>query len=378
MNEFIHTFSIKRLLSGKERDSLLSKDSPLSFCNSTDKTQVLKDHTHSGLRAEITRLENDSPQRMFDSKHPQYEIEIIVTPAKMLNPSMNLGGIISRKEIEDACKKLSEIIWDIEQASGVDLLQEAKLYRVDLTKDIITPNDFCTHEIIKAARKAINRYGYETYDPKAHADYKIDWKQEDSMLFKSKKVWGKLYNKKRDLVLHKCQSEIEELGDYGLLRFEISLLRSILRDDYSARGYISLDVLPEILYQITTDGNSLLNKHLVNTFYDGTMLSRSVLKKYLNKKSKSSKAAKSMINFSDWIRRTEPKDLKCYDTPHRITTQIKRFAELKISPVQINKECPYIPSFSDMLNETVDDKLRFFAWRSTERHHNELTYWYFG
>ena len=378
MNEFIHTFSIKRLLSGKELVSLKTKVSPLFFYKSTDEIWMLKDHANSGLRAEITRLENDSPKRMFDSKHPQYEIEIIVTPAKLLNPCMNLGGITAKNELEDACKRLGEIIWDIEHASGVDLLHKAKLYRVDLTKDINTPNEFYTHEIIKAARKAINKYGYETYDPKAHADYKIDWRQEDSMLFKNKKVWGKLYNKKRDLVLHKCQSEIEELGDYGLLRFEISLLRGILRDDYSARGYITLNSLPEILYQITTDGNALLNKHLVNTFYDGAMLSRSVLKKYLNRKCKSTKAAKSMIDFSDWIKKTEPEDLKCYDTPDRISTQIKRFAELKISPVQINKQYPYIPSFSDMLNETVDDKLRFFAWRSTERHHNELTYWYFG
>lgn len=341
MNEFIHTFSIKRLLSRKELVSLRAKDSSLFFYNSIDEIGVLKDHVNSGLRAEITRLENDSPKRMFDSKHPQYEIEIIVTPAKLLNPRMNLGGITGKNELEDACKRLGKTIWDIEQVSGVDLLQKAKLYRVDLTKDIITPNEFYTHEIIKAARKAINRYGYETYDPKAHADYKIDWKQEDSMFFKSKKVWGKLYNKKRDLVLHKCQSEIEELGSYGLLRFEISLLRNILKDDYSARGYISLDVLPEILYQLTIDGNALLNKHLVNTFYDGAMLSRSVLKKYLNKKCKSCKVAKSMIDFSDWIRKTEPEDLKCYDTPHRITTQIKRFAELKISPVQISKQYPY-------------------------------------
>ena len=339
MNEFIHTFSIKRLLTEEERASLFGKNSTLFSYNRTENIWVLKDHENNGLRVKITPIENDSPLRVYDRNHPAFEAEIIVTPAKLLNPNMNLGGLVDRSEIENACERLGEIIRKIEGTSGVDLLQNAKLYRVDLTKDVITPNDFYTHEIINAAKKSIDRYGYKRYDPRVHPDYTLSWKQEDSMMFKSKKVWGKLYNKKRGLLLHKHLSEYEELGDNGLLRFEVSVLRDILRDDYSAKGYISLTSLPEILYRLTLDGNMLLSKYLVNTFYDGSMLSRSVLKKYLDKKCKRCKTKNNMMDFSDWIRKMEPEDLKYYDIPKGISSQISRFEDINISPVQVNKCC---------------------------------------
>lgn len=377
MNEFIHTFSIKKLLTEEERASLFGKNSTLFSYNRTENIWVLKDHENNGLRVKITPIENDSPLRIYDRNHPAFEAEIIVTPAKMLNPNMNLGGLVEKCEIENACERLDEIIRKIEGISGVDLLQNAKLYRVDLTKDVITPNDFYTHEIINAAKKSIDRYCYKRYDPRVHPDYTLSWKQEDSMMFKSKKVWGKLYNKKRGLLLHKHLSEYEELGDNGLLRFEVSVLRDILRDDYSAKGYISLASLPEILYQLTLDGNMLLSKYFVNTFYDGSMLSRSVLKKHLDKKCKRCKTKNNMMDFSDWIRKMEPEDLKYYDIPKGISSQISRFEDINISPVQVNKCCPFIPSFSDMLNETVNDNLRLFAWRATARHHKEYTYWKF-
>lgn len=375
MNEFIHSFSIKRRITKREHASLLGKNNTLFLYNSTEKFWILKYQEISGFRIKFIHIKNDSPLRVFDSNHPMYEAEIIISPAKLLNPSINLGGITDKGKIEDACRRLSEIIQIIEEFTGVDLLHAAKLYRVDLTKDVITPNELYTHAIIEAAKKSINRYGYKRYDPRVHPDYTLNWYQEDSMMFKSKKVWGKLYNKKRDLLMHKHHSEYEKLGDNGLLRFEVSVLRDILRDDYSAKGYISLASLPEILYQITLDGNMLLNKYFVNTFYDGAMLSRSVLKKYLNKKCKRTKTAKSMMDFSDWIRKMKSEDLKYYDTLDGISSMTSRFNDLRISPVQVNKGCPYIPSFSDMLNETVNDMLLSFAWQATDRKHKELTYW---
>lgn len=380
MNEFIHTFSIKRPIVEEEYTPLFGNTNALFFWNSKKNIWVLKSHEGSGLRAEVRPLKNDCPLRAFNSEHPRYEIEIIITLAKLLNSDTNLGGLTTKAEIELACENLGIIAKDIEEISKIDLLQGAKLYRVDLTKDIITPNDLYTHEIIAAAKKSINRYGYEGHDPREHLDYTLSWKDEDSMMFKSKKVWGKLYNKKRDLLLNKHQSEIEKLGDYGLLRFEISLLRDILRDDYNAKGFTTLEELPQILYSLTTDGNMLLDKYLVKTFYEGAMLSKSILKKRLKcEKGLWAKTVDRMTNFSEWVTWTKPKDLKYYDIPVGISAEISRFASLNLSPVQANKLCPYIPSFSDMLNETIDDRLLNFAWReSPSRKRKELVYWNFG
>lgn len=382
MNEFIHTFSIKSPITEEEHTSLFEGKQSLFFWNKTKNIWVLKGHEGSGLRAEIRPLENKDPLRVFNEfngKHPIYEIEIIVTLAKLLNPDTNLGGLTTKAEIELACKNLDIIASGIEKITKVDLFQRAKLYRVDLTKDIITPNDLYTHEIIWAAKKSIDRYGYEGYDPRQHPDYTFTWKDEDSMMFKSTKVWGKLYNKKRDLLLNKHQSEIEKLGDYGLLRFEISLLRDILRDDYNAKGFTTLEELPQILYSLTTDGNMLLDKYLVKTFYKGAMLSKSILKKRLKcEKGLWAKTVDSMIDFSEWVTWSNAKDLKYYDIPVGISIAISRFANLNLSPVQVSKLCPYIPSFSDMLNETIDDWLLNFAWRATYRKRKELVYWNFG
>lgn len=379
MNEFVHTFSVKRLIAKEEHASLFGGKQSLFFWNKIKNIWVLKGHEGSGLRAEIRPLKNKDPLRSFNSEHPQYEIEIIVTLAKLLNPDTNLGGLTTKDEIELACKNLGILVKGIEEISKVDLFQRAKLYRVDLTKDIITPNDLYTHEIVRAAKKSINRYGYEGYDPRQHLDYTFTWKDEDSMMFKSKKVWGKLYNKRRDLSLNKCQSEIEKLGDYGLLRFEISILRDILRDDYSAKGYITLETLPQILYALTADGNMLLDKYLVKTFYKGAMLSKSILKRRLKcEKGLWSKTIDSMIDFSDWVTLMKPEDLTYYDIPVGISIAISRFLNLNLSPVQVSKLCPYIPSFSDMLNGTIDDGLLNFARRETYRKRKELVYWNFG
>lgn len=379
MNEFIHTFSIKRPITEEEYALLFGNTHALFFWNSKKDIWVLKGHEGSGLRAEIRPLKNDCPSRVFNRNHPRYEIEIIVTLAKLLNHDTNLGGLTSKAEIELACENLGIIVKSIEEISKVNLLQEAKLYRVDLTKDIITPNDLYTHEIIEAAKKSINRYGYERHDPREHLDYTLSWKDEDSMMFKSEKVWGKLYNKKRDLLLNKHQSEIETLGDYGLLRFEISLLRDILRDDYNAKGFITLEELPQILYSLIADGNMLLDKYLVKTFYKGAMLSKSILKKRLKcEKGLRVKTVDSMTNFSEWVTWMKPENLKYYDIPDGISAKISRFANLNLSPVQVSKLCPYIPSFSDMLNETVDDDLLNFAWRETVRKRKSIVYWVFN
>lgn len=136
--------------------------------------------------------------------------------------------------------------------------------------------------------------------------------------------------------------------------------------------------MPELLYQLTADRNMLFHEYFGNAFYNGAILSGSVLKKYLKAKFKKSfgrEKIKDIIALSNLIRRRKIATLEQRFTFNQIHSQIAELAEIKISPVTAGEHCPYIPSFSNIINEAVDDELLAFALRATEHEHEELVYW---
>ena len=141
----------------------------------------------------------------------------------------------------------------------------------------MTPNEFYTHEIIDLARYAFDEYGYKKnrVDSTNLSDCEVG---EDYITLYSDVLYS-VRNKKHDLSVNKCQSEVKNLGVRGLLSFELFLPYHILVDDYFCPQSITPDVLPEVLYQLTADSNMLFNEYFGNAFYNGAILSRSVLKK---------------------------------------------------------------------------------------------------
>ena len=71
----------------------------------------------------------------YDAGYSRYQLQFIVTLARLLDPNRNLGGITNKNEIEDACKKWNEIVRKIEKTSGVNLLDKTKLCWVTLEKE---------------------------------------------------------------------------------------------------------------------------------------------------------------------------------------------------------------------------------------------------
>ena len=69
--------------------------------------------------------------------------------------------LYTSEEYVQSCGLLYEIMEEIKADSGVDLLHKAKLYRVDLTKDIETPSEAYTQEVIRLSKVALKKYGYE-------------------------------------------------------------------------------------------------------------------------------------------------------------------------------------------------------------------------
>lgn len=374
MYEFIHTFSMIRYFSKQEHMAFKSLYGSKFFFNSDENKFVLSKYTDDGLRVEIKK--SDNKERRYDPLHRKYKAKIIITPHKLLAPCKKMGKLTSSADIRVACERLTSTISSIENESGVNLWQDVKLCRVDITKDVITPSDLYSTEIIKASKQAVHKCGYKVFKPQESENYNPEWPEEDSTMFysHSQEVEAKIYNKLHDL----DETERREYAQYGLIRFELSLKHARLRDNYNIDEILSLEELPNLLCQITDDGAVLMDKYIVQTLYPGAMLSRGVLKKYLRSANGGKEnRTKKMLEYSSWVTKMPPEYYDLYGTESKIATRKKWFTEISLSPIYVSSNCPYIPSFSDLLNDTVNQELLNFAWRATQRKREELIYWIF-
>ena len=376
MKSFVQSFSVLMKLTKEEYASLFEQDKTL-FIYKNEITWKIKGYESCGLSATVLSSEDYYlPLPKYDIGNPYYQLQFIVTLAKLLAPNRNLGGITDKCEIEDACKKWNEIVRKIEKTSGVNLMDKTELCWVTLEKDVVTPNEFYTHEIIDLARYAFDEYGYKKNQ--VNSTNLSDCEAGENYITLYSDALYTVRNKKHDLSVNKCQSEVKNLGEHGLLSFELFLPYHILIDDYFCPQYITPDVLPEVLYQLTADSNMLFNEYFGNAFYNGAILSRSVLKKCLKEKYKKSfgkEKIKDLIALSNLIRRRKIAALEKHFTFNQIHSQIAELARIKISPVTAGEHCPYIPSFSNMINDAVDDELLAFALKATEHEHEELACW---
>ena len=377
MKPFVQSFSVQMMLTKGEYASLFGKDNTL-FVYKDEITWEIKGYESCGLSASVLVPEEYYfPLTKYNARYSRYQLQFIVTLAKLLDPNRNLGGITDKNEIEDACKKWNEIVRKIEKTSGVNLLDKTELCWVTLEKDIVTPNESYSHEIIDLARYAFDEYGYKKKNPVDSTNLSDCEVGKDYITFYSDTLYT-VRNKKHELYVNKYRFELQKLGERGLLSFELFLPDNILVDDYSCPQYITPDSLFELLYQLTADRNILFNKYFGNVFYDGAMFSSDVLRKYLITKYKMSFGmlkVEDMIDFSNLIRSRKNANLKHRFTFNQIHSQIAEFEELKLSPVQASKRCPYIPSFTNMINDTVDKEMLAFALQASGHKHGELVYW---
>ncbi len=162
----------------------------------------------------------------FDALHRRFRADLIVTPGKLLYPGHAMMNLYTIEEYDKACYELYRILDEIENATGVDLLTEGRLYRVDVTKDIVTPSDEYSQEVIRLAKKGLYKRGYRFMEP-VDDDKRIDsFKDENAVFFHNKRqdVKSKIYNKLEDLKIHHYNTS--EMT--GLLRFELALKRRAL------------------------------------------------------------------------------------------------------------------------------------------------------
>jgi hypothetical protein len=187
MNEFIHTIGIETYFSFDQINAFYKtygyhKD--IYFYDEATEKRVHCKYADRGFRMEIVVA--DEKVRKHDPLHRYFKATWIVTPAKLLYPGQAMKKLYTFEEYKKACTELEIILNEIKKDSGVDLLDEAKLRRIDVAHDIESPEEAFTTEVIRLAKNALAQTGYTLMKPIEEEKKKEEWKDENAAFYLSK------------------------------------------------------------------------------------------------------------------------------------------------------------------------------------------------
>jgi hypothetical protein len=340
-----------------------------------NRNYVLGDYAENGMR--ITIYPCTEVERQMDKEHCLNKVEIIFTMYKLLHPGCSMGYVTEKEDIIAAVKKIGELMSEIYEKSQVDFLKRAKINRVDVTCDVMTPSDDYSKEIVRIAKKVVVPYGYNVWEPsKEDQKEHPEWSSDNAAFFNnhSLEIAFKLYNKKED---HNLDMDFQEkLGSEGLVRFELTLKRNFLKKNrYIGKNAIALPDIARTLVDITSDAAFLLKEYMGNVLSTGDMLSNRILKKYIKRKcgNKIGKAEK-MVKYADCISKGKS---DAYGSDKRIYKVLQYFEELEVSPMYTIDKCPYVPSFEKLISgDGIEQKLLSMAKSYNEKRRRlDLVYW---
>lgn len=358
MKEFIHTFGIETYLTDNQYNSFYRAygyHNDVYFPDPANNKHVFSKYAQRGFRMELKKA--DPMVTKFDVLHRRFKADWIVTPGKLLSPGHAMMNLYTVEEYDEACYELYRILDEIENATDVDLLKEGRLYRVDVSKDIVTPSEEYSQEVIRMSKKGLYQYGYRFMEPVTD-DKRVDYlKDENGVFFHNKRqdVKSKIYNKLEDLKIHHYNTA----GMTGLLRFELALKRrALMNKKYITAEHLGEDDLGRILEKIMKDAYDLLHDHITTPLWNGAMLSKNLQRlyiwRYCDYKSDSAKYKKLMEY------RKACNSLECMKDAEDMGSAAKHFKEMGLSPLYCSDEVGYIPAFVDLLDGTEDDRVREF------------------
>ena len=174
MKEFIHTFGLQTVISEPQKKALEDAFSQSSYYNHTDEVFVLSKYVNQGVRIEIKY--RTAKEKRYEKKHRDFNVRIMVTPAKLLYLEQPMSRLYSAREYMRACQKLQYIIKEIRCESGVDLWDEVKIKRIDVTKDVETESARYSQTVIHMAKKALCKTGYHIWIPTSEDICKRGWR----------------------------------------------------------------------------------------------------------------------------------------------------------------------------------------------------------
>ncbi len=345
MNEFIHTFSLTTHLFSWEKDKIEESYREHFFYNSQEQVLVLSKYADRGVRFHIKF--NPIAEKKYDKQHRDCKIEIIVTPAKLLYRGEAMRKLFSKEEYVAACGELENIINEIERQSGINIWREVKIKRIDITKDVATPNEKYLDEVIRLAKKAMVKAGCHIWKPSEADVMQSGYQEKDSILFfnPNRGVNSKIYNKVADLK----KSDPEYNPDHGLIRFEVSLMRKYMKANQLINTeYIIINEVQTLLCNVIDTAERLLKAYTVDSFLGGYMVPKKLQKKAIQRYCNHKPARyERMLAYRDAYNKGK-ESIEIVD-PKRRERIAEHYAKLGLSPIYTTPEFEFIPSFSDML-----------------------------
>ena len=158
----------------------------------------------------------------------------------------------------------------------------AKIHRIDITKDLETPSNEYSLEVIRLAKLALHKTGYHLWIPSQEEIKKTGWEESDSAMFynHNQEVSSKIYNKLSDLKIQ----EYDITNINGLLRFELTLKRNFLIDHRLINSEeTSFTALYELFSIILDNAEALIQTHIAGPMWSGNFLSKRLQKKYIKR-----------------------------------------------------------------------------------------------
>lgn len=363
MSFFIHTFSLQKNAYYKQAKKIWTCYNDMNI--KQEDGIIINHFAEEGLRIQISHRSNIAIH--YDKEHKDTKIELIITPYKLLHPGNYLGEIRNRREMHDASMRLYELLDEIKSDTGVNLLKGAEIKRIDITKDVITPSQEYTREIIAVCKATSLQRGYYFCNPAKTQCELNGWNPQNACLYKNKSqgIKVKIYDKQQNLIDFRKAVASEETGN-GLIRFEISLEKELLKK----KGYLIDENYFSILNRVMENASDLFREYFLLIMDQGEMLSFPVLEKYIKCKKGNCSAAKKMLEFSK-IYNYFRKNGKEFDREHfpysykKFVGLRKKYVDLGLSPIPLSDACPYIPSFQNLFLEDIDMKMYKFAKKHT-------------
>lgn len=345
---FIHTFSLETNLKFKEAEKIWKTYNMDNIKNNNNEFCVMK-FAKNGLR--IYFKYRTEKEIRYDKEHAEVKVEWIITPYKVLHEGHPMGKITSVEEMKQVLIRLAQMFEQIETETDTFFTKKLKMRRIDLTRDISTPSTIYTREIISVCKTTQLPYGYYFWVMSEKQKIENNWKEEVACLYKSKSkgIKGKIYDKNQNLQDFGYHP-VETRQHKGLLRFEISLSRKCL----SKQGLLNPGSSETSLFLVMEQASSLFDTYLVKIFDNGSMLSRSLLEKFIQKQFPTqNKKREKMLDLNRIYNICRKKELEFNpeDFPgsdKKLRNIRKAYEEIHLSPISLSEECPYIPSFHEM------------------------------
>ena len=336
---FIHTFSMIKVFKKREEVEQLWKI--YNQKNITEKKVFrINEFSDKGVRLVIRDLEKQ--RKRFEKVTT--EVEIIVTPYKLLHNGEALGRLTTEEEYTEAIQELRKILHEIWDTTEVDL-QDAELNRIDVTYDIVTPSQKYTREIIAALKVMHLKNGYTPI---------------------SKEILDKNNFGYMDAM--------DSIQGKGLLRFEVTLNK--FKKKYKQ---YDANTIEKALSKTLRHAKEIYFDYVILPLqHTQELLSKELLYRLIEKRINGMKKREKMKECIKVCERNKALgiqlDIDFMGTYKKTKTILSYFNDLSLSPIPLVSDCPFIPSLFTLIFDSDNTDAYEYLYYA-KKHTRGKEYW---